>query len=297
MFSKLFSKIAKLTIAFIFIGFGVVLILQNLNIISLEMSNTVWNSWPIILVIIGLISFSNYFIPHKSGSWKFGSFLVVFGGLLWAGNFDYVEFTFIDVWKLWPLILVYIGANILAGKKTVSIYVDSSEGEVNKGDSIIETDSKDDAADWTEPEEPLAPDVAKDFKDKKHYGQFKYHINKRKHLISDLNFSADNWKVKDMDIWTGIGDLNFDFSKGYIPNQETKIRLRGYIADIQMKLPENVAYRIYANINLGEVTIFDEERSGFGSSISYESENYETATKKIEFHLDYKIGDIKIHSV
>lgn len=131
MLNKLFSRLAKWTIALIFIAFGVVLILQNLSIITLEMSNVVWDSWPVIIVLIGLVSFSNYFIPYKSGSWKFGSFLIVYGVLLWAGNFDYIEFGIIDVWKLWPLILVYIGANILTGRKTVSIYVDSDDDEVD----------------------------------------------------------------------------------------------------------------------------------------------------------------------
>lgn len=290
MFNKLFSKLAKWTIALILISFGVVLILQNLSIISLEMSNVVWESWPMIIVLIGLISFSNYFIPYKSGSWKFGSFLIVYGALLWAGNFDYIEFGIIDVWKLWPLILVYIGANILTGRKTVSIYVDSNEDDhITKDNDFIKTQSDNGGTAYDGNVES-----SKKAKNKGRY----YHYKKQRHFISDINYSSENWEVKDMDMWTGIGDLYFDFSRAYIPNQETKIRLRGYIADIHMKLPENVAYKIHASVKIGEATIFNQKGTGpIGGPVTYISDDYETASKKIDIYMDYKIGDITVNYV
>ncbi|SEP81148.1 cell wall-active antibiotics response protein LiaF [Piscibacillus halophilus] len=291
MFNKFFSKMAKWTIALMLIGFGIALILQNLSIISLEMSNVVWNSWPIIIVLIGLVSFSNYFIPYKSGSWKFGSFLIVYGALLWAGNFNYIEFGLIDVWKLWPLILIYIGTNILAGRKTVSIYVDSTDGEdAHKDQDFIKTQSTSNGSEYNHKVE------SEDQKEKTK-GDFYYHYKRQRHFISDINYSKDNWEVKDMDLWTGIGDLYFDFSKAYIPNHETKIRLRGYIADIHMKLPENVAYKIYANVKIGDAKVFNQNRTGIGSAVTYVSDNYDTATKKIDIHMDYKIGDIRVNYV
>ncbi|GEL78382.1 cell wall-active antibiotics response protein LiaF [Tenuibacillus multivorans] len=305
MFAKAFAKLAKWLIAFILIGFGFVLILQNINIISLEISNVVWKSWPIIIVIIGMINFSNYFIPHKFGSWKFGSFLVIWGILLWLGNFDYIDFDFIDVWKLWPLILVYIGTNMLFGRKTVSIYMETSDDDKKKASkvSVNHFDDSGDSWKWdngVEEDDPSSTNTEgnnKQHKNRKQSGYFKYHLNKKRHFVTDLNFSEDNWEVKDMNLWTGVGDLYFDFSKGYIPNRETKIYLRGYIADIQMKLPENVAYRIHANVNIGDVTIFEKNRSGMGSTLSYESEDYEKATRKVDIMMDYKIGDITVHSV
>ncbi|RPF52032.1 cell wall-active antibiotics response protein LiaF [Aquisalibacillus elongatus] len=274
MFFRFFTKVAKWTIAFILIGFGLVLILQNINLISLEMSNIVWRSWPIILVIIGLLSFINHFSPYKSGGWKFGSFLMVYGGLLWADNFNVggIEFELIDIWKLWPLILIYIGANILFGNKTMSVYVGGDVDYSGYGGKQVK-------------------------KAKAQKGKYKYHLKKEKNLIGDFNFSDDNWKVKDMNLWSGIGDVDIDFSKAYIPNEETKIVLRGYIGDVHIKMPDDVSCRIYANVSIGDATIFNQHRSSFGNAITYESDDYEEATRKIDLHMDYKIGDITVDYV
>ncbi|WP_188207067.1 cell wall-active antibiotics response protein LiaF [Alkalibacillus aidingensis] len=322
----------KWLFAVLLIIIGFTIILQNLQIISVEISSVVWDSWPVIFVVLGFLLFVNYFRRDKSGSWLFGLFLIVFGILLWLGNFGVYDFTFADVWKLWPIILIYIGAKILFGKKMVSVQVVTNEESIKKNNKSRTSDQwveevVDDVVDEVDDVVKGVNDVVEDLTDsvsekdssfndsysnneadedkkserKKHSkqrtGKYKYHIDTGKHFVSDINLSKDNWEVESMDLWSVVGDVYIDFSKGYIPDEESFITLKGYIADLVVKVPEHVAVKIYGRVNIGEVRIFEEVGSGFNNAVSYESEGYDQATRKLNIYASYQIGDIQILSV
>lgn len=283
----MYSKLGKWLLALVLIFFGAVLILQNLNIISLEISNVVWDSWPILFIIIGLSTFRPF-----EGSWKLGSFLIIFGTLLWLGNFNKIDFSFTDIWKLWPLILIYFGASMLFGKGNVTIVFDSTKpnGKNNKYDEDTNLNFDFNFSNIDDYEKKTAQSTTK-------RGTYNYHMKSKNRFVTSVNFSKENWEVQDIDMWTGVGDLYFDFSKAYIPNRETTIRLKGYVADIQMKLPDNVAYKIYARVNIGEVQLFDDTRSGLNNVIEFISDDYDLATRKLNIYMNYQVGDITVLSV
>lgn len=96
-----------------------------------------------------------------------------------------------------------------------------------------------------------------------------------------------------MSLKTGIGNLYFDFSKAYIPDQESKIILKGYIADIQMKIPEEIPVKIYSKISIGETRVGDEDQSGFRNSLRIKPRTM-IATRKLNIVMNYQIGDIQV---
>ncbi|PKR78284.1 hypothetical protein CEY16_00565 [Halalkalibacillus sediminis] len=318
------TKFIKLLIAFFLILLGVTFLMTNLNIISLEISNVVWDSWPVILILLGLISIRNNFHPNKGGSWFFGFLMIIFGGLLWAGNFGYIDFSFIDIWKLWPLLLIYIGANIMFGKKALTVKIVTSEDEAGKTrkqweyhaneqaerkfskekekrnhrkNNDILDDIDDQINDAMSQVDDALNQVSNTFKSDKKKDYKRYSKVASKHFILDMNYSKDDWEVEPLDISTGISNLYFDFSKAYIPDYETNINLRGYIADVVMKIPEHIPVRISGKVNIGEVTIFDENSGGLGNAIKYESPDYQTATRKLDIHMNYRIGEVQVISV
>src|SRR5699024_5042218 len=46
---------------------------------------------------------------YRGGSWMFGSFLLIFGTLLMLDRFGIFSFVFKDIFKLWPLLIIYLG--------------------------------------------------------------------------------------------------------------------------------------------------------------------------------------------
>ncbi|GAA0471290.1 cell wall-active antibiotics response protein LiaF [Alkalibacillus silvisoli] len=282
--------------------FGVTLILQNLQIITLEISDIIWDSWPIIFVVLGFWWFVNYFRTVPGGSWFWGIFFFVFGSLLWAGNFELIDYSFLDVWRLWPLILVYIGANLLTGKKTmtVQVYSDRDHGGNNHRTKVVDKfeDHFNDSFDEEEFDEAEFEFRKEDEKSTgKRFGKYDHYFNNSKSFVTELNMSKNNWSVEPLDVRSGIIDAYIDFSKAYIPEKETKVMLRGYIGDVVIKVPEHVAVKIDGRVSIGEVSIFNEERSGIHNRLSYESADYKQASRRLDIHASYQIGEVKVLSV
>src|SRR5690625_6798617 len=94
-------------IGLVIIAIGIVLILENLNVLSFDLYSAWLYFYPALFVIFGF-KFIIDRLRRKGGSWIVGTFLVLFGTLLLLGRFNVVAFEFSDIYKLWPVIIVFI---------------------------------------------------------------------------------------------------------------------------------------------------------------------------------------------
>ncbi|MBB6454684.1 lia operon protein LiaF [Salirhabdus euzebyi] len=255
---SLFTVLLSVTL----IGLGVFLILSNFGIISVEISELVSKNWPLLFVIIGLKWFIGGILPGKNGSWTFGSFFIIYGLLVVLGKYDVLDFGFGDIWSLWPLLLIYIGFNSLLFAK--------GKGEKGKRVKIFTVGNSSSSKD---------------------YGK------NHKTFVGDQNFSEENWTVEPLQMWTGVGDYYFDFTKAYIPDAETPISIKGWVGDIRMLMPEHLAFQVVASVNVGEIQVVDKKSDGLKKEVVYQTPNYEDATKKLTINLQFQVGDIRIDRV
>ncbi|MRG86941.1 cell wall-active antibiotics response protein LiaF [Salinibacillus xinjiangensis] len=245
-------------VSMILIGLGILLILANFDIISMEISTVIGKNWPLLLVVVGMKWFIDAFRSNRGGSWTAGSFLAIYASLVVLGNYGVLDFGFGDVWELWPLLLVYIGLHsLLFAKKSkkkgkrVKVTFDSDRGE----------------------------------------GQ------NHKSFVGDHSFSEENWNLEPMDLWTGVGDYYFDFTKAYIPDTNTSIQVRGWVGDIRMLMPQDLEFQVQATANVGDIKVLDQEAAGLRKELSYKTQNYDEATRKLTINLDFQVGDIRIDRV
>ncbi|WP_231514807.1 cell wall-active antibiotics response protein LiaF [Oceanobacillus salinisoli] len=120
-------------IAILFIVIGTILVLTNVGAIEFEFNiSMAWHLiYPMLFVAIGL----KWWIDHlrrKGGSWVFGSFFIIFGLLLLLDRFGIIHFTFWDVFKLWPLLIVYIGFMLIKKPNMNMEDVDESDRRKKK---------------------------------------------------------------------------------------------------------------------------------------------------------------------
>lgn len=84
---------------------GTLLLLDNLNIIRFD--HSLWDFWPVIIILIGL----SQLINTRTGQFPFFAlFLTGLGVLLLLNELGQLNF---DVWRLWPLAVIIIGFNII----------------------------------------------------------------------------------------------------------------------------------------------------------------------------------------
>lgn len=109
------NSLFKSLIALVLIGLGIVMLLVNLNVLTFDLDR--W--WPYAYAIFFIVLGVHWLIKAFKGFNGFSVpiFLVVFGSALVAGEIGYIRFGFLDVYKLWPLLLIFLGFGALGFTK------------------------------------------------------------------------------------------------------------------------------------------------------------------------------------
>lgn len=251
-------RIIKYCIAIFLIWVGIMLIVNSLNIDGFEMNFGWGYIYPLFFIVAGSVLLVTSLFK-KRGGWMFGTFLLIFGGLLLAGRFGFVDFTFWSVFKLWPLLLVFIGFSLFRGAKFFFSY---SSGEK---------------------------------KSKKRFSSTKTKGNKE-FLIGDYE-KKGNWNLEPMNINTLAGNFYLDLTSAYIPDEETEIKIQAMAGDVTILIPEQIEFYAHAKAKAGDIIILDKESAGVGTELVYETDQFETAKKRLMIDIRLKAGAIRIDQV
>ncbi|MFC7062597.1 cell wall-active antibiotics response protein LiaF [Halobacillus seohaensis] len=242
---------------------GILLLLANLEIVSLEIKITWENIYPFLLLAVGMKLWLDALL-HQGGFWILGSFLFVFSSLLILDRFGVIDFAFGDLLMLWPLLFIYIGFSIfLKGNKTKQ-----------KAEFHYEKESE-------------------TFR----HSHSNHKPKSSRMAIGSQEYKKDNWKVEPMNLWNGIGDYHFDFTKAFIPDGDTPIIVRGWIGDVKMLIPKNIPFRVEAKMKTGDIKVMNQDASGLQRELTYETEDYKTASRRLSLYIDYSIGSINVEQV
>ncbi|MCF6408917.1 cell wall-active antibiotics response protein LiaF [Pseudalkalibacillus salsuginis] len=108
----------QFVVAVIFVLIGVMLLLVNLGIVSMNVNEAFFFLYPFVILLLGLKwLLEAVFTRGRRGSWFMGLFLSVIGGLLVSDRLGFMDFQFEQIINLWPLLLVYIGIRMLWGRR------------------------------------------------------------------------------------------------------------------------------------------------------------------------------------
>lgn len=239
----------RIFLSIAFISFGILLFLSNLDVGEIGSSRLWGYIYSIFFIVIGLTLLIKFFFKRRSG-WMLGSFFMIFGTLLLLGKVPSIDFSFSfsDIFKLWPLLIVYIGFNLIGLGKHRNAY------------------------------------------------RYRRRTKTKSKLftIGDFHYKDPNWEVSPLYLKSAAGDYYFDFTKAFIPDGETPISVSSWAADLQMIIPENVAFRVDAYVKAGEIRILQQRVEGVNRHLTYQTANYSEAKKKLDIFLDLSAGSIRI---
>lgn len=246
--------------ALFIIVLGATLVLVNIGVVEWEFGDAWHYMYPIFFMLLGL----KWVVQAIKGSGGYGAglFLVLFGSLLLLGQLDYLVFTFWDVYKLWPLLLIVFGLQFLG----------TSKKKRNKFKFIYDSEDPD------------------------HEGWKKY-TGSKKFIIGDHKYDTPNWKVEPIDIWNAVGDHYLDFTKAFIPDKEIPVLIHGLAGDINIVMPEHLEFSVKASVKAGDIVVLDQSADGINRALSFETPGYQEATRKLTLDLKLKAGSIRINKV
>ncbi|GIN84096.1 hypothetical protein J6TS2_04820 [Heyndrickxia sporothermodurans] len=257
---------------------GIALLLMNIGVISLEIREFFIMFIPILFVLFGVIYLVKSIREKSSGPLFLTLFCLPYGLLLILDEQKMIQFSYGDWWKLWPILLVFIAIEKLFFKRKGKIVV---KVDKNKADQSSENET-----------------VHIYKMDLKNQAKKNIKENIKKNLsVSDVHFNKQNWPLKPMDIHTTIGDFYLDFSKAFIPEEETTIKIKSRIGDVKMLIPEDIPVKIDSKTKVGDIRLFDLKSSETKPHLIFQSPNYEEGIKKIDITIEIGIGSIRIDRV
>jgi lia operon protein LiaF len=249
----------QVALAVLLSGVGIILLLVNLGVISLEIKELFVVTYPFVLFVYGLVE-----ILKRQYGW--GSFILIFSSLLIMDRFGMLSFHFLDIWKLWPLLLIFFGISMLFRKSKIKVIYQTDFP------SAIQND-----------DQPVSAHNS---------------LKKIKGVSAGkVAFKKQNWAVEPMDLYNMVGDYYIDFSKGFIPERETPIKVRGWVGEVKMLIPEDVPVKVHAVVSVGEVKLFDYAPEQIKHVIAYKSDDYDEAVRKLNITIELKIGSVRIDRV
>ncbi len=111
-------------------------------------------------------------------------------------------------------------------------------------------------------------------------------------LIGDIRRRQGD-KVQNEEIWVGIGDVDLFLTDADVPTGETRLRMVGFVGDIDLRIPEDVGLSITSLAFVTEAKMFGEKKSHIATPYEYVSPGYAEAERKIRLETTFFVADMK----
>lgn len=250
------NNFVRYFMAIIMIGIGIILVLSNLNVIDSSFEDAWHYIYPGIFIVIGFVLVIGHLKDGKHG-WMFGSFLVLFGSLLLLGEANILDFTFEDIFVLWPLLIIYAGLLLMRRHRQPQKYYKKQSKKGAKENTYFHNDIS----------------------------------------VGTFEYNDSGWKVEPIEMKRVVGDFYFDFTKAAIPEEEIPISINSWAGNIEMILPENLPFRVEADVKAGEIRVLRDKVDGINRQMTFETPAYEESKQKLDIKIYLKAGSLTIDQV
>jgi hypothetical protein len=108
-------------------------------------------------------------------------------------------------------------------------------------------------------------------------------------------FRAGAWQVQNEEYWTFVGDIKLDFTQAYLPPGETTISILGFVGDVEVTVPPELALKITSTAFMTDSRIKKIKQDNFLTGLYHVSPGYETAEQKLHLRLTYFVVDLDVY--
>lgn len=115
-------------------------------------------------------------------------------------------------------------------------------------------------------------------------------------LIGDVRRRGGE-TLQNQEIWVGVGDIDLFLTDADVPTGETRLRMIGFVGDIDLRLPEDVGLSITSLAFVTEAKIFGEKKSVIATPYEYTSPGYAEAKRTIRLETTFFVADMKARRI
>lgn len=92
----------------------------------------------------------------------------------------------------------------------------------------------------------------------------------------------------------GFGDFDLDLTRAVIPDGESVVHASHGFGDLKVIVPRDLSVRVHASAGVGDTTLFDQHAGGIGPSLSFQSDDYANATRKLNVDASVGFGNVRV---
>jgi hypothetical protein len=113
-------------------------------------------------------------------------------------------------------------------------------------------------------------------------------------MFGDVHLNSSDLGPNGLDTEIGIGDIRLDLAGSGLPEKEHRIRIGTGIGDVTVIIPPDIPVSARGSAGIGSVNLLGKTDGSLGPHVSFQSEHYQSAGRKLSIDLKAGIGDIAV---
>ncbi|NJP37604.1 cell wall-active antibiotics response protein LiaF [Alkalicoccus luteus] len=269
-------------IGLILLASGVVFLAVNSGWISLGTDRIFLFGAAVTLTLLGLKwTAEGFFAMIRSfkrdrrhiGLLLFGLWTISAAAALGYNQYTPGSYSLQDVWNwTWPVFLFYAGFKLFFDRDTTTVV--KWEPGMKPGEKVNKK------------------------KKKKMHGSFDgFSGGAEKTALGDMSIGRQPWEPAGRRLQMGAGSVEIDFTKAILHEGDNQMHISCGIGSVEIQVPEGMAISVRGAVKLGEVTIFHDSQAGSGRTVSFVSEGFHEAERRLVLHIAVGLGDLEVIQV
>jgi len=116
-------------------------------------------------------------------------------------------------------------------------------------------------------------------------------------FLGDMFIDCANVNLQNIEVSSFVGDIEIKLHGGSLAPGLNRMVISGFIGDVRILVPREMAVYIQASNFIGDVEIMGRNTSGFGNNLDAQTTNYQAAEAKLFIASNQFVGDVRAYVV
>ena len=116
-------------------------------------------------------------------------------------------------------------------------------------------------------------------------------------FVGNVRMMDHIYELEDINVQYGACDVEIDLTTAMIPEGETVIVIRGVVGNIRLYVPYDIELSLNHSVIVGRVLLPGHEETGFNRNVTFRTEQYKEAPRRIKIISSLVVGDTEVRKV
>lgn len=125
--------------------------------------------------------------------------------------------------------------------------------------------------------------------------QGRHSFSNQTRIAGEVRIGSSPWDLEPDTMFNlGAGEVEIDLSTARIGPGENFLTIRLWAGQVTVYVPPTLPINFSSNLTAGQIYVFGEDHDGLGPSVSYRSEGYDEADRKVNIRVELMFGQVDL---